>query len=87
MRLFYFSLVFFFSACLGESSTVLPSYTGAINEVVIVMDDPIWNGASGDSLRMSLSKEVPGISWSEPLLILYKLIAQVLVEFLKRTVI
>ena len=67
MRLFYFSLVFFFSACLGESSSVLPSYTGAINEVVIVMDDPIWNGASGDSLRMSLSKEVPGISWSEPL--------------------
>tara|TARA_Y100000813_G_scaffold60216_1_gene42539 strand:- start:492 stop:755 length:264 start_codon:yes stop_codon:yes gene_type:complete len=87
MRLFYFSLVFFFSACLGESSSVLPSYTGAINEVVIVMDDPIWNGASGDSLRMSLSKEVPGISWSEPLFDLIQVNSEVLVEFLKRTVI
>ena len=67
MRHFNISLVLLLSACLGESSTVLPSYTGAINEVVIVMDESIWNGASGDSLRLSLSKEVPGISWSEPL--------------------
>ena len=67
MRHFYFCLVFFISACVGEGITVLPSHTGAINEVVIVIDDPIWYGASGDSLRQSLSSEVPGISWSEPL--------------------
>ena len=67
MRYLYFSLGFFISACVGEGTSVLPSYTGAINEVVIVMDEPIWNGAGGDSLRLSLSKEVPGISWSEPL--------------------
>jgi len=48
-------------------TSVLPSHTGAINEVVIVIDEPIWEGASGDSLRQSLSTEVPGISWSEPL--------------------
>ena len=45
----------------------MPSHTGAINEVVIVIDESIWDGASGDSLRQSLSTEVPGISWSEPL--------------------
>ena len=45
----------------------MPSHTGAINEVVIVVDEHIWDGASGDSLRQSLSTEVPGISWSEPL--------------------
>ena len=67
MRHLYFSLVFFISACVGEGTSVLPSHTGAINEVVIVIDDPIWEGASGDSLRQSLSTEVPGISWSEPL--------------------
>ena len=67
MRHLYFSLVFFISACVGEGTSVLPSNTGAINEVVIVIDEPIWHGASGDSLRQSLSTEVPGISWSEPL--------------------
>ena len=67
MRHLYFCLVFFISACVGEGTTVLPSHTGAINEVVIVIDDPIWYGASGDSLRKSLSSEVAGISWSEPL--------------------
>ena len=67
MRHLYFSLVFFISACVGEGTSVLPSHTGAINEVVIVIDEPIWEGASGDSLRQSLSAEVPGISWSEPL--------------------
>ena len=67
MRHLYFSLVFFISACVGEGTSVLPSHTGAINEVVIVIDEPIWEGASGDSLRQSLSTEVPGISWSEPL--------------------
>ena len=67
MRHLYFSLVFFISACVGEGTSVLPSHTGAINEVVIVIDEPIWEGASGDSIRQSLSTEVPGISWSEPL--------------------
>ena len=67
MRYLYFCLVFFISACVGNNTSVLPPYTGAINEVVIVIDDPIWHGACGDSLRQSLSSEVPGISWSEPL--------------------
>ncbi len=67
MRYLYSCLVFFIGACVGEGAYVLPSYTGAINEVVIVIDNPIWDGANGDSLRLSLNKEVPGISWSEPL--------------------
>ena len=67
MRYLYFCLVFFISACVGNSTSVLPPHTGAINEVVIVVDEHIWDGASGDSLRQSLSTEVPGISWSEPL--------------------
>ena len=67
MRYLYFCLVLFIGACVGNSTSVLPPHTGAINEVVIVIDDPIWHGACGDSLRQSLSSEVPGISWSEPL--------------------
>ena len=52
---------------MGESNFILPSYTGAINEVVIVIDESLWEGACGDSLRQSFSTEVPGISWDETL--------------------
>ena len=66
MRYLCISLFFLIYACLGEESSVLPSHTGAINEVTIVIDDDIWAGASGDSLRQSLGAEVSGISWVEP---------------------
>ena len=67
MRQFYFSLFFLISSCIGEGNIILPSYTGAINEVVIVIDEPLWEGACGDSLRQSFSTEVLGLSWGETL--------------------
>ena len=66
MRYLYFSLVFFISSCVGEGTSLVPSNTGAINEVVIVIDDPIWYGASGDSLANPWRRD-SGISWVEPL--------------------
>tara|TARA_B110000467_G_scaffold94371_1_gene85239 strand:+ start:300 stop:1280 length:981 start_codon:yes stop_codon:yes gene_type:complete len=66
--------VYLFSLCLltscedGKSgSTTLPSMTGGLNEVVIVLDEHLWQGQSGDSLRTTLGAEVPGIPWQEPL--------------------
>ena len=67
MRYFYFYVLFILCSCVGDSSPVLPSYTGALNEVVLVIDDNLWDDAAGDSLRTSLTSEVPGISWNEPL--------------------
>ena len=66
--------VYLFSLCLlascedGKSgSTTLPSMTGGLNEVVIVLDEHLWQGQSGDSLRTTLGAEVPGIPWQEHL--------------------
>ena len=67
MRYFFLSITILLTACLGDDSSVLPSHTGAINEVVIVIDDHLWDGVYGDSLKFSLTTEVPGISWAEPL--------------------
>ena len=67
MRYFFLSITILLTACLGDDSSVLPSHTGAINEVVIVIDDHLWDGVHGDSLKFSLTTEVPGISWAEPL--------------------
>ncbi|MGC6471040.1 MAG: DUF4837 family protein [Flavobacteriales bacterium] len=52
-------------SCGGQST--LPPFTGAVNEVVVVMEDNLWEGSSGDSLRRSLQEEVKGIAWSETL--------------------
>lgn len=67
MRNSYLILVLILSSCLSFDNTSLPSYTGAVNEVVIVIDDPLWEGACGDSIRHYLNSEVPGLSWIEPL--------------------
>ena len=61
-RLFLFIFLFFL-AC--QNTTVLPSYSGAINEVVVVAEDNIWESSVVDTLRRTLSAEVEGLAWKE----------------------
>ena len=67
MRYSYLILALILSSCFSLENSTLPSHTGAVNEIVIVIDDPLWEGACGDSLRHYLNSEVPGLSWIEPL--------------------
>lgn len=61
-------LLFILGSCVVDNkSSILPSHTGAINEVVVVMDNHLWEGVFGDSLKKALTAEVKGISWNEPL--------------------
>ena len=59
------SLLFLFSC--SNNTPTLPSSTGAINEVVIVMDEYLWQGAAGDSIRATLGADVAGLAWQEPI--------------------
>lgn len=43
----------------------LPSMTGGLNELVIVLEEHLWQGGVGDSLRSVLGAEVQGIPWQE----------------------
>jgi len=43
----------------------LPSMTGGLNELVIVLEEHLWQGEIGDSLRSVLGAEVQGIPWKE----------------------
>ena len=43
----------------------LPSMTGGLNELVIVLEEHLWQGDVGDSLRAVLGAEVQGIPWQE----------------------
>ena len=43
----------------------LPGMTGGLNELVIVLEEHLWQGDVGDSLRTVLGAEVQGIPWQE----------------------
>ena len=60
-----FFLTVFILACSDQK--VLPSKTGALNEVVLVADQHIWESSVGDSIRATMQEDIPGIAWKEPL--------------------
>ena len=51
--------------CWEKDVSTLPSMTGGLNELVIVLDEHLWQGDVGDSLRATLGAEVQGIPWQE----------------------
>lgn len=61
----FFICLTFFSCSFDESSSVLPSYTGAVNEVVLVIDEQLWAGEAGFLLKESFQAPIEGISWNE----------------------
>lgn len=63
--MFFFICWNFFSCSFDKSSSVLPSYTGAINEVVLVIDDQLWDGEAGSLFKESFQAPIEGISWNE----------------------
>lgn len=63
--MFFFICLIFFSCSFDKSSSVLPSYTGAVNEVVLVIDDQLWAGEAGLLLKESFQAPIEGISWKE----------------------
>lgn len=55
----------FFSCSFDNSSSILPSYTGAVNEVVLVIDESLWSSEAGAILKTNLQTPLEGISWNE----------------------
>lgn len=49
----------------GNKEVTLPSSSGAINDVLVVMDDSMWKGEVGDSVRNILAAPVLGLPQEE----------------------
>lgn len=64
--LFVVLAVILFS-CKQEDNTVLRQSSGKINTISVIIDDPLWNGEVGDSLRNKLASPVIGLPQEEPL--------------------
>lgn len=66
----YTCIILFFSLFACEENgqkdvNTLPSMTGGLNELVVVLEEYLWEGDVGDSLRSVLGAEVQGIPWKE----------------------
>jgi hypothetical protein len=64
--LFLISTFFFFS-CNKKNDTQLRRATGKINTISVIIDDQLWNGEVGDSIRNKFASPVVGLPEEEPL--------------------
>ncbi|GIZ08105.1 DUF4837 family protein [Flavobacterium sp. UMI-01] len=60
-------LSLFFFSCKNNNDPVIKKTTGQINSVSIVIDDQLWNGEVGDSIRNKFASPVLGLPQEEPL--------------------
>lgn len=59
-------MAFVFTSC-KDATSVLPKSSGRANEVLVVVDDPVWDGEAGTILHDLLAQDVDGLAWEEPL--------------------
>lgn len=64
--LFLFISFFFFS-CAKKSDNLPRKTTGKINTISVIIDDQLWNGEVGDSIRNKFASPVIGLPQEEPL--------------------
>ena len=64
--LFLFVSLLLFS-CKKENDQVPRKTTGKINTISVIIDDQLWNGEIGDSLRNKFASPVIGLPQEEPL--------------------
>lgn len=64
--IFLYSLSLLFISCKKQESDVQKKSTGKINTISVVIDDQLWNGIIGDSIRNKFASPVEGLSEEEP---------------------
>ncbi len=56
------------SACGNkEKKAYKPESIGAINQLAVVIEDPLWESEVGDKIRQYFAAPVVGLTWDEPL--------------------
>ncbi len=58
---------FFFLSCEKKNDSKLRNATGKINTISVIIDDQLWNGEVGDSIRNKFASPVIGLPEEEPL--------------------
>ena len=65
----FFALFFtvFFLSCIQKKDSKTAKTSGKINAISVIIDDPLWNGEIGDSIRNKFASSVIGLPQEEPL--------------------
>jgi len=88
--LFLFSiLLIFFVSCNSKKENDAIQTSGKTNEVSVIIDDQLWNGEVGDSIRNKFASPVVGLPQEEPLFTLNQFPVKLLEGFMtnKRNII
>jgi len=61
----FFLLITLFSCNESSTKKILTDSTGEQNEIILVIDDNVWEGAKGDTLRKIFQLEIDGLPQAE----------------------
>jgi Domain of unknown function (DUF4837) len=87
---FLFLLIpFLFISCTKKSENLPRKATGKINTISVIIDDQLWNGEIGDSIRNKFASPVIGLPQEEPLFTINQYPAKLMEGFMtdSRTII
>ncbi|WP_281322976.1 DUF4837 family protein [Flavobacterium aestivum] len=65
--LFVFLSLLFFLSCSKKNDNLVRHSSGKINSISVVIDDNLWYGVIGDSIRNKFARPVEGLPKEEPL--------------------
>ena len=85
---FLFIIALSFISCkesAEEAKAVLSESNGKINNVSIIIDDNLWNGEIGDSIRKKFAAPVDGLPQEEPLFTLNQYPTKVFEGFVRKS--
>ncbi|WP_445721109.1 DUF4837 family protein, partial [Flavobacterium sp.] len=68
-----------------DNQAILSESNGKINNVSIIIDDNLWNGEIGDSIRKKFAAPVDGLPQEEPLFTLNQYPTKVFEGFVRKS--
>lgn len=63
----YLLLIFFLFSCNKKEDNLPRKATGNINSISVIIDDQLWNGEIGESIRNKFASPIVGLPQEEPL--------------------
>lgn len=63
----FLTITFLFFSCKKKNNNLPRHTTGKINSISVIIDDKLWNGEIGDSIRNKFASPVIGLPQEEPL--------------------
>ncbi len=66
-KAYFLLLVYLLVGCYNSSKKNDVNYSGKLNTIAVIIDDDLWNGEVGDSIRNKFASPVLGLPQEEPL--------------------